>query len=131
MIFAQCEMWARAEGAGIVSMNARGSFAARFCYFCGGGNNACASALEEGRCIREQIIQSRWDSSIFVGTRFVDIYVKCGSMEDAWSVFKEMPSCHVVLWNATVGGHCGAIAIVMCRICNSFLDYKSSISTTT
>lgn len=59
------------------------------------------------------------------------MYVKCGSVEDVWSVFKEMPSCDVVSWNATVGGHCAAIAIVMCRICNSFLDHKSSISTAT
>ncbi len=37
--------------------------------------NACASlvALEDGRCAHEEIIQSRWDLDIFVGTSLVDI----------------------------------------------------------
>jgi hypothetical protein len=47
--------------------------------------NACAIVvvLEEGRCAHEQIIQSGWDSDIFVGHSLVDMYAKCGSMEDA------------------------------------------------
>jgi hypothetical protein len=47
--------------------------------------NACAIVvmLEEGRCADEQIIQSGWDSDIFVGHSLVDMYAKCGSMEDA------------------------------------------------
>ncbi len=56
--------------------------------------NACASivALEEGRCAHEQIMQSGWDSDLFVGSSLVDMYAKCGSMEDAWKVFNKMPS---------------------------------------
>jgi pentatricopeptide repeat protein len=56
--------------------------------------NACASivALEEGRCAHEQIMQSGWDSDFFVGSSLVDMYAKCGSMEDAWKVFNTMPS---------------------------------------
>jgi hypothetical protein len=47
--------------------------------------NACAIivVLEEGRCAHEQIIQSGWDSDIFVGNSLVDMYEKYGSMEDA------------------------------------------------
>ncbi len=56
--------------------------------------NACASiaALEEGRCVHEQIIESGWDSDVFVGSSLVDMYAKCGSLEDAWRVFTKMPS---------------------------------------
>jgi pentatricopeptide repeat protein len=56
--------------------------------------DACASivALEEGRCGHEQIIQSGCKPDVFVGSSLVDMYVKCGSMEDAWRVFKKMPS---------------------------------------
>ncbi len=56
--------------------------------------NACASAvtLEEGRCAHEQIIQSGFESDSFVGSSLVNIYVKCGSIEDARSVFNKMPS---------------------------------------
>ncbi len=47
--------------------------------------NACASlvALEEGRYAHQQIIQSGWDSNVFVGSSLIDMYAKCGSMEDA------------------------------------------------
>ncbi len=56
--------------------------------------NARASivALEEGRCAREQIMQSGWDSDFFVGSSLVDMYAKFGSMEDAWKVFNKMLS---------------------------------------
>jgi len=68
--------------------------------------NACASvvALEEGRCAHKQIIQSGWDTNVFVGTSLVDVYAKCGSMKDAWRVFNKMPSRDVGLWNAILGG---------------------------
>ncbi|CAK9213865.1 unnamed protein product [Sphagnum troendelagicum] len=73
--------------------------------------NACASvlALEDGRCAHKQIIESGWDSDIFVGSSLVDIYAKCGSMEDAWNVFKNMPSRDVVTWTTMILGHvkCG------------------------
>ncbi len=67
-----------------------------------GAVNACASlvALEEGRCAHQQIIQSGWDSDVFVGSSLVDMYAKCGSMEDAKRVFKEMPLRDVVSWNS-------------------------------
>ncbi len=67
--------------------------------------NACASmiALEEGRCIHQQIIQSGFESDVFVGTSLVDMYAKCASNEDAWSVFNKMPSRNVVSWNAILG----------------------------
>jgi pentatricopeptide repeat protein len=56
--------------------------------------NACASivALEEGRCVHEEIIESEWDSDVFVVNSLVDMYAKCGSMEDAPRVLNEMSS---------------------------------------
>jgi pentatricopeptide repeat protein len=68
--------------------------------------NACASivALEEGRCAHEQIIECGWDSDVFVGSSLVDMYAKCGSMQDAQTVFNKMPSHDVISWNAILGG---------------------------
>ncbi len=45
--------------------------------------NACTSvvALEEGRLAHEQIIESGWDSDLFLGSSLVDMYAKCGSLE--------------------------------------------------
>ncbi|KAH9557995.1 hypothetical protein CY35_07G114000 [Sphagnum magellanicum] len=68
--------------------------------------NACANvvALEEGRRTHERIIQSRCESNVFVKSSLVDMYAKCGSMEDACRVFNTMPSHDVVSWNALLGG---------------------------
>jgi pentatricopeptide repeat protein len=68
--------------------------------------NACASlvALEEGRCVHQQIVEYGWDSDVFVVNSLVDMYAKCGSIEDAWRVFNRMPSRDVVTWNAILGG---------------------------
>jgi len=68
--------------------------------------NACASmvALEEGRCAHAQIIQSGWDSNVSVCNSVVDIYAKCGSIEDAWRVFNKMPSQDVVTRTGILGG---------------------------
>ncbi|CAK9866876.1 unnamed protein product [Sphagnum jensenii] len=69
--------------------------------------NACASlrALEEGRQIHAQLIQTGCEPDVFVGTSLVDMYAKCGRMDDAERVFNNMPSRAVVSWNAMILGH--------------------------
>jgi pentatricopeptide repeat protein len=73
--------------------------------------NACASvvALEEGRHAHRQIIEHGWDSDIIVGNSLIDMYSKCGSLEDACKVFESMASHDVITWNAMISGHvkCG------------------------
>jgi pentatricopeptide repeat protein len=68
--------------------------------------NTCAGivALEEGRCVHEQIIQSGCESDVFVRNSLVDMYAKCGSMEDAWRVFNKMSTREVVTWTTIFGG---------------------------
>jgi pentatricopeptide repeat protein len=51
------------------------------------------------------MIQSGLESDVFVGTSLVDMYAKCGSIENAWRVFNKMPSRNVVTWNAMILGH--------------------------
>ncbi|CAK9270126.1 unnamed protein product [Sphagnum jensenii] len=73
--------------------------------------NACASvgALDEGRQIEEQVMQLGFEYEDFVGSSLIDMYAKCGSIEDAWRVFNRMPMHNVVAWNALILGHvqCG------------------------
>jgi pentatricopeptide repeat protein len=80
--------------------------------------NACASemALEVGRNIHEQIVQSGYESDVSVGSSLVDMYTKCGNVEDAWKVFNRMPTRTVVSWNAMILGH------VKCRQGQKALD---------
>jgi pentatricopeptide repeat protein len=68
--------------------------------------NACASlgALEEGRCVHKQIVESGCESDVFVSSSLVDMYAKCGSMEDAARVFNKMTSRDVVSWRAMLSG---------------------------
>jgi pentatricopeptide repeat protein len=71
-----------------------------------GALNACASvlALEEGRCVHQELIQSGLELDVFVGSSLVDMYAKCGSMDDAWRPFNKMPFPHVVTWSTILGG---------------------------
>jgi len=77
-------MQARTEGTGTISANATGGCWTRLHYFCG-VLNTCASVavLEEGRCVQQQIIESGLESDVIVGNNLVDMYAKCGSLEDA------------------------------------------------
>ncbi|CAK9211129.1 unnamed protein product [Sphagnum troendelagicum] len=63
---------------------------------------ACASivALEEGRCVHQRIIQSGLESNVFLRSALVDMYAKCGRIEDACRVFNKMPFQNVVTWTA-------------------------------
>jgi pentatricopeptide repeat protein len=68
--------------------------------------NACGNL---GAHAHQQIIRSGCESDGFVGCSLVDIYAKCGSMEDSQIVFNKMPSPDVVTWNALIVVHvkCG------------------------
>jgi len=72
---------------------------------------ACAGLgrLEEGRSVHQQINESGLESDVIVGSSLVDMYPKCGSIEDAGNVFNKMPSQNVIIWTAMIFGHvkCG------------------------
>jgi pentatricopeptide repeat protein len=59
---------------------------------------------KDGKLVHQQLIQSGCKSDVFVGNSLVDIYAKCGSIEDAWGVFNKLPSGNVVTGNAILGG---------------------------
>jgi pentatricopeptide repeat protein len=48
--------------------------------------------LEDGRSVHEQIVLSGYESVTFVGNSLVDMYAKCGRVEDAWRLFNKMSS---------------------------------------
>jgi pentatricopeptide repeat protein len=56
--------------------------------------NACGDleALANSRLVHEQLIQSGFESDVFVGNSLVDMYAKCGSIEAAWQVLTKRPS---------------------------------------
>eukprot|EP01018_Ginkgo_biloba_P008632 Gb_28758 [translate_table: standard] len=78
---------------------------------------ACANlaVLELGKKVHEEIVRSGFQADIFVGNALVDMYAKCGSVEDAHKVFSKMHTRSVVSWSAMIVGYamhgCGKEAL--------------------
>ncbi|KAF7838011.1 pentatricopeptide repeat-containing protein [Senna tora] len=66
--------------------------------------SACASigALDLGKEIDEYVSQRGFQHDIFVATALIDMYAKCGSLDNALRVFKEMPRKNEASWNAMI-----------------------------
>eukprot|EP01018_Ginkgo_biloba_P025618 Gb_32099 [translate_table: standard] len=68
---------------------------------------ACASlaALKQGKQIHTYMIRTGQELSIFAGSALLDMYAKCGSIDDAGQVFNEMPERNLVSWNAMISAY--------------------------
>lgn len=68
---------------------------------------ACGSlgAIEHARMIHDKIIKSSLDSDVVIGSSLIDIYARCGGLEEARKVFDEVPSPNVVLWAVMISGY--------------------------
>ncbi|XP_057873196.1 pentatricopeptide repeat-containing protein At1g11290, chloroplastic [Cryptomeria japonica] len=68
---------------------------------------ACAALLDlqRGRDIHRDIVRFRLQSDAYVGTALVDMYGKCGSIEDARELFDKMPKTGITSWNAMIAGY--------------------------
>lgn len=69
--------------------------------------SACASlgSLEAGKEVHALVAEMGFEANIFVGNALVDMYSKCGSVEEARRAFDTMPSRNVVSWTALLGGY--------------------------
>eukprot|EP01018_Ginkgo_biloba_P008673 Gb_07617 [translate_table: standard] len=68
---------------------------------------ACTNiaSLEQGKKVHAHIIKSVFALDVFVGSALVDMYAKCGSVEDAWQWFNQMPEQNVVSWTTMISGY--------------------------
>eukprot|EP01018_Ginkgo_biloba_P018939 Gb_33112 [translate_table: standard] len=69
--------------------------------------SACASmaAQEQGKQVHAHIIITGIESDVFLGSAIVDMYAKCGSMDDASEVFESMPARDAFTWTALIAGY--------------------------
>lgn len=69
--------------------------------------SACSGLawLEQGRSVHAIAVKACVEGNLFVGSALVDMYGKCGSIEDAKCAFNGMPSRNLISWNAMVGGY--------------------------
>lgn len=67
---------------------------------------ACSllGVLCQARCLHGYLIRSGFSDKIFVGSALLDLYSKCGSVDDAVGVFESFSERDVVLWSAMVAG---------------------------
>eukprot|EP01018_Ginkgo_biloba_P009699 Gb_23924 [translate_table: standard] len=68
---------------------------------------ACSStaALKRGKLVHVSVIKAGYESDIFVGNALIDMYAKCGRVEDACKVFEKMANRDLVTWNGMMGGY--------------------------
>ncbi|KAL6970432.1 Pentatricopeptide repeat-containing protein [Sarracenia purpurea var. burkii] len=69
--------------------------------------SACAAlaGLELGRSLHALAAKACIENNVFVGSALVDMYGKCGSIEDCERAFHEMSERNLVTWNALLGGY--------------------------
>jgi len=69
---------------------------------------ACAhlGALEKGKMIHKYIVDSGLPLTLVLQTSLVDMYAKCGAIEEALLVFRGVSKSQtdVLIWNAIIGG---------------------------
>ncbi|PKU64380.1 pentatricopeptide repeat-containing protein At3g02330, mitochondrial isoform X1 [Dendrobium catenatum] len=67
---------------------------------------ACAAlqSLDFGRLIHGRIIKSWLGSDSFVGSALIDMYCKCGMLEEAQALHDRIESQTMVSWNAIISG---------------------------
>ncbi|XP_040383926.1 pentatricopeptide repeat-containing protein At2g22410, mitochondrial-like [Oryza brachyantha] len=67
---------------------------------------ACShlGALEMGMWVHRYIEKHRLVLSVALGTSLVDMYAKCGNIEKAVHVFKEIPEKNALTWTAMICG---------------------------
>ncbi|MCO5578736.1 hypothetical protein L7F22_032581 [Adiantum nelumboides] len=60
--------------------------------------------LPEGRLAHSHILSNGLDSDVVVGSALIDLYAKCGSLDEACKVLSILPKLNVVSWNAVIAG---------------------------
>ncbi|KAH7440361.1 hypothetical protein KP509_04G103800 [Ceratopteris richardii] len=62
-------------------------------------------ALSLGKVIHSKIIRDGCQSDLTVGNTLIDMYVKCGSLEEAQKIFEHLPGRDVVSWATMIAAY--------------------------
>ncbi|KAL9665046.1 hypothetical protein QQ045_020455 [Rhodiola kirilowii] len=66
--------------------------------------SSCAAigALDLGKWTETYILQKGVQCDVFVATALIDMYAKCGSLNDSLRIFEQMPQKNDVSWNTMI-----------------------------
>ncbi|KAG0503309.1 hypothetical protein HPP92_003381 [Vanilla planifolia] len=64
----------------------------------------CFAAMGQGKQIHAEAIKFNFASDTFVSTAIMDMYAKCGSIEDSFFLFERTDSKSLASWNAMILG---------------------------
>ena len=69
--------------------------------------SSCSSlrALREGKAVHGYVTKNLIEFDVFVHNALIDVYSKCGSIQDAFQVFQLMPVRNVVSWTSLINGY--------------------------
>lgn len=69
--------------------------------------SVCASlaSLDHGRQVHARLVRSEFDQDLYVASVLTTMYVKCGDLVRAKSVFNRFPFKDVVMWNSMITGY--------------------------
>lgn len=71
----------------------------------GDGTSVKLGCLEQVGVIHSDIVQSRFQSDVFLGNILVDVYAKLGDLVNARRVFETLPHRNVVAWTSMILGY--------------------------
>lgn len=68
---------------------------------------SCASlgALQRGRNIHEKIWTTHLDINVYIGAALINMYARCGSIEDSQKVFDKMSERDLISWTTLISGY--------------------------
>ncbi|RZB96449.1 pentatricopeptide repeat-containing protein DOT4, chloroplastic-like [Glycine soja] len=66
---------------------------------------ACSNSLDKGREVHNHIKKNNMGSNLPVSNALMNMYAKCGSMEEANLIFSQLPVKNIVSWNTMIGGY--------------------------
>ncbi|XP_071725455.1 pentatricopeptide repeat-containing protein At1g56690, mitochondrial-like [Rutidosis leptorrhynchoides] len=69
--------------------------------------SVCSSlaSLDHGRQVHAQLVKASFDIDVYVGSVLITMYVKCGDLVKAKSVFDRSPDKDIVMWNSIITGY--------------------------
>ncbi|KAF4379821.1 hypothetical protein F8388_023838, partial [Cannabis sativa] len=88
-----------------VEMKREGERLSRSSYTCGLSTCAEIAALELGKQMHGGLVKSGFETGCYVGNALLVMYSKCGSIEEAYDVFKDIQQKDIVSWNTMIAGY--------------------------